>query len=71
MNKINGHKATLHIAEKAAVPPAQLLGKSMRVPNRKGPLPPFVKKYAGDPPLCAARGDDDLMSEEPWVNERG
>jgi len=63
MNKLNERKTTLHIAKKAASLPTPAA--------HQRPLSPVRRKYTGDPPLRAAQGDDNIMSEEPWVNERG
>lgn len=70
MKKINGHNVSLR-TPKAAEPPAKSSGAAASLPAGKGPFSPFPPKDAKPPPLRPARGDDDLMSEEPSVPERG
>jgi len=71
MKKMNGHNPTIDAEDPAVVPGKPAPGKAAlpSVDKRLSlPLPP---KDALHPPLRAAKGDDDLMSEEPSVPERG
>jgi len=71
MNNLMSHHKTLQISQKPGSPPKSAPGSApLRSLNRRHLL--WIRqKYSGDPPLCAARADDNLMSEEPWVDERG
>ena len=70
MKKINGHNAGLD-TPKATGAPGKLPDKASAPSAGKRPFPPFHPKDAKSPPLRAARGDDDIMSEEPSVPEGG
>jgi hypothetical protein len=56
------HNATLHLTQKTT---------STAEKGKTPPLPARFTQSPGDPPLRAAKGDDDIMSEGPSVNERG
>jgi hypothetical protein len=71
MKKMNGHNPTIDAEEPAVVPAKPALGKAALPPVDKRLLLPVPPKDAPHPPLRAAKGDDDLMSEEPSVPERG
>jgi hypothetical protein len=64
-------KAPLHAAIVAGPPQKLEPGKVMPPPADKAPVSPFPPKQAEQPPLRPAKGDDDLMSEEPSVPDRG
>jgi len=61
MNKINAHSIITDTMKTAGRP-------RKPVPADKGPLP---SKDVKDPPLRAAKGDDDLMSEEQAAPPHG
>jgi hypothetical protein len=69
MKKINGHDVVLDTT-KASEAPGKSSGSATSLPASKGPFSPYPPKDI-KPPLRAAKGDDDLMSEEPSVPERG
>ncbi len=71
MKKLNGHHASGALAKSAKAPAKTLPGKAVSSAANKRPLPPLPTKDAKRPPLRAAKGDDDLMSEEPSVSDRG
>jgi hypothetical protein len=71
MKKVNGHKPTIDAAKAAVVSGKPAPGKAALPPVGKRLLLPVPPKDALHPPLRAAKGDDDLMSEEPSVPERG
>jgi len=68
MNNPASHHTKVQIPQKAGSPPKS---KAPLLSSNKRRLPPTRPEYVGDPPLRAAGGDDDLMSEGPWVDERG
>jgi hypothetical protein len=64
VKKTKRHNATLHLTQKTTTSTTAEKGKTP-------PLPARFTQSPGDPPLRAAKGDDDIMSEGPSVNERG
>jgi len=64
-------KAPLHAAIVAGPPQNAEPGKAMPPTTDKAPSSSFPPKQAEQPPLRPAKGDDDLMSEEPSVPGHG
>jgi len=71
MKKLNGHNTATHAAIAAGPPRKPEPGKIVPQPADKAPFSPFPSKQAEQAPLRPARGDDDLMSEEPSVPDHG
>jgi hypothetical protein len=71
MNSLNGYNATINTGIIAGAPRKPEPRRVVPPPADKGPFSPLSPKDAEQPPLRPAKGDDDLMSEEPSVPDRG
>lgn len=71
MKKLNGHNAAVDTTATALPPQHPQSGEAVPPPLLKPPVSPKPTKDSEHPPLRPARGDDDLMSEEPSVPDRG
>jgi hypothetical protein len=71
MKRMNGYKPTIDAAKTEVVTGKSAIDKAAPAPAHKRLLLQLPQKDAPQAPLRAAKGDDDLMSEEPSVPERG